>query len=77
MAALVIGAGAAELPSCESDTAAHCLGEDADMSREGVEPPAMTAALQPNEQMCIALVAGIAQCLGALGASGRSESCST
>ena len=29
----VSGAG---LPSCEDDTAAHCLGEDADFSPEGI-----------------------------------------
>jgi len=43
---------AQSLPSCETDTESHCLGEGSDMSPKG-----------------------IAACLEALGADGRSDSC--
>jgi len=36
---------AAQLPSCEDDTAAHCLGDDADMSAAGID--ACLSALGP------------------------------
>ena len=36
-ASLLAGSWAAKMPSCEEDTAAHCLGEDADMSPEGID----------------------------------------
>jgi hypothetical protein len=36
-ALLLVGGASAQLPSCEDDTATHCLGEDADMSPEGID----------------------------------------
>lgn len=33
----LLAAAALEMPSCEDDTSAHCLGEDADMSPEGID----------------------------------------
>jgi hypothetical protein len=35
--ALLASASAAKMPTCEEDTAANCLGDDADMSPEGIE----------------------------------------
>jgi len=37
VASLLATAGAAKMPSCEDDTGAHCLGDDADMSPEGID----------------------------------------
>jgi hypothetical protein len=37
LAFLIATASAAKMPSCEEDTAANCLGDDADMSPEGIE----------------------------------------
>jgi len=37
LALLAASASAAKMPTCEEDTAAHCLGDDADMSPEGIE----------------------------------------
>ena len=37
LVALVVAASAAKMPSCEEDTVANCLGDDADMSPEGIE----------------------------------------
>jgi hypothetical protein len=34
---LLASASAAKMPTCEEDTAANCLGDDADMSPEGIE----------------------------------------
>ena len=38
---------AAPLPSCESDTSSHCLGDGADLSPEGIE-----ACLQACTTLC-------------------------
>ena len=51
---------AMELPSCESDTEAHCLGEDADMSPEGID--ACLAALSDRSQRCTDFLALLAAC---------------
>jgi len=48
---LALGAAAAlEMPSCEEDTAKHCLGDDADMSPEGID--ACLSKLTDRSQLC-------------------------
>ena len=47
---LLAPSSALEMPSCEDDTAAHCLGDDADMSSEGID--ACLAALTDRSQRC-------------------------
>ena len=37
LCAVVLPAAGAPLPSCDEDTEAHCLGEDADMSPQGIQ----------------------------------------
>lgn len=57
-----IAMAAGQLPSCEEDTTAHCLGEDADMSAEGID--ACLTALGPagRSESCSAYLRVVAEC---------------
>lgn len=76
-------AHAIELPSCEADTEAHCLGEDADMSPSGISAclkakgdglsARCTSYLKVSE-LCAADLAPGAVC-GAAAADGESMPC--
>ena len=82
-AGLAAFAAAIELPSCEADTEAFCLGEDADMSPEGIGAclkakgdglSARCATFLKVEQLCAADLAAGGVC-GAAAADGEAMPC--
>lgn len=58
--ALAVPALAVELPSCEADTEQYCLGDDKDMSPEGID--ACLTALADRSQRCTDYLALLEAC---------------
>jgi hypothetical protein len=59
---------ALEMPSCEDDIAAHCLGDDADMSKEGID--ACLHKLESRSERCTAFLGLLAACQDDIGNGG-------
>lgn len=68
-AALVAG----ELPSCEMDTAEHCLGESADLSSEGIEACLSALGDEGRSELCNAYLKLMAGCGADYGRGGVCE----
>ena len=71
--ACFVSMAAAEAPSCEGDTAAHCLGDDADMSAEGITAclEALGAQRSPSCTSYLALLEGCADDISGDGACAK------
>ena len=52
LAALFASTSAAKMPSCEEDVASHCLGDDADMSPEGIEKVCTKCGAGRSKMLC-------------------------
>jgi len=59
---------AIELPSCDADVDAHCVGEDADLSAEGIQK--CLESLETRSDRCSAYLALMAGCAADIGEGG-------
>lgn len=68
LAQLALLARSAPLPSCDEETEAHCVGEDADLSPEGINK--CLAALDSKSDRCTSLLALTEACTAELSDGG-------
>mmetsp|Transcript_47871 Transcript_47871/g.150397 ORF Transcript_47871/g.150397 Transcript_47871/m.150397 type:complete len:247 (+) Transcript_47871:38-778(+) len=61
---------AAPLPSCESDTSSHCLGDGADLSPEGIEACLQALGEAGRSAGCNAYLSMLAGCGAEIGSGG-------
>jgi len=68
----LLGAAALEIPSCESDTDMHCVGDGQDLSPEGIQ--SCLEKLESRSDRCSAYLAVMKGCAVDIGAGGICES---